>query len=73
LSDHQNIRRQKAMTPREFEIHLADAGVSSEHVQRLTRLFENVRYGDTTASEREKREALDCLNAIARTYGESTV
>jgi hypothetical protein len=43
-----------------------------DHIRRLTRLFESVRYGGNTATEREKREAVDCLNAIARTYGESS-
>jgi hypothetical protein len=70
LGDSQNIRRQKAMTPREFEMQLIDIGVSDDHIQRLTRLFESVRYGGNTATEREKREAVDCLNAIARAYGE---
>ena len=69
LGDSQNIHRQKAMTPREFEMQLAGVGVSDNHIQRLTRLFESVRYGGNTATEREKREAVDCLNAIARAYG----
>jgi len=72
LGDSQNIRRQKAMTPREFETQLADVGVSDDHIQRLTRLFESIRYGGNTATEREKREAIDCLNAIARAYGGSS-
>jgi len=73
LSDSQNIRRQKAMTPREFERRLAEVGLGDNHIQRLTRLFESVRYGGNTATEREKREAVDCLNAIARTYGGTAV
>ena len=72
LSDSQNIRRQKAMTPREFEQRLADIGLGDDHIRRLTRLFESIRYGGNTATEREKREAVDCLNAIARTYGSTT-
>jgi len=72
LGDSQNIHRQKAVTPREFEMQLADVGVSNDHIQRLTRLFESVRYGGNTATEREKREAVDCLNAIARAYGGAT-
>ncbi|MBN1219774.1 MAG: DUF4129 domain-containing protein [Anaerolineae bacterium] len=71
LSQQRGIRRQSAMTPREFEQHLTDIGLRDDHIKRLTRLFENVRYGDYTSSEREKREAVDCLNAIVRTYGRS--
>jgi hypothetical protein len=69
LADQRGITRQQAMTPREFEQYLAEAGLGDTHIQRLTRLFEDVRYGNTTAGEREKQEAVDCLNAIARVYG----
>ncbi len=72
LSDSRNIHREKAMTPREFEQHLAGIGLSDDYIRRLTRLFESVRYGSHTAGERDKREAVDCLNAIARAYGGST-
>jgi hypothetical protein len=72
LASSQNIRRQQAMTPREFEGQLAGIGLNDDHIRRLTRLFESVRYGGNTATEREKREAVDCLNAIARTYGGSS-
>ena len=69
LSQQRGINRQQAMTPREFAAYLAGIGLRDEHIQRLTRLFENVRYGTYTASERDKREAVDCLNAIVRVYG----
>ncbi|MBN1992235.1 MAG: DUF4129 domain-containing protein, partial [Anaerolineae bacterium] len=69
LYEQRGIQRQQGMTPREFEAHLAEIGLRDHHIQRLTRLFESVRYGDNTASEREKREARDCLNAIVRVYG----
>jgi len=72
LRDTQNIHRQEAMTPREFEAQLAGIGLSNDHIRRLTRLFESVRYGGNTATEREKREAVDCLNAIAHAYGGSS-
>lgn len=71
LNEQRGIQRQRAMTPREFEQHLADIGVRDEHIRRLTRLFEGVRYGDNISSEREKREAVDCLKAIVRAYGRS--
>jgi hypothetical protein len=72
LQEQRNIQRQKAMTPREFEKHLAEIGLRDEHIRRLTRLFEGVRYGDDVSSERNKREAMDCLRAIVRVYGGSS-
>ncbi len=71
LSEQRGIYRQQAMTPREFETHLAEIGLRAEHIPRLTRLFESARYGANTASERDKREAMDCLNAIVQMYGGS--
>ncbi|MFC1975666.1 DUF4129 domain-containing protein [Chloroflexota bacterium] len=72
LHQQRGITRQKAMTPREFEMHLANIGFHDDHIQRLTRLFESVRYGANTVSERDKREAMDCLNAIVSVYGGAT-
>jgi preprotein translocase subunit SecG len=68
LRERRGIRRKKAMTPREFEQHLQAAGLSDEHVQRLTRLFEAVRYGGKKTGEREEREAQACLEAIVVAY-----
>lgn len=71
LSEQRGIKRQQAMTPREFEKHLSEIGLRDKHIKRLTRLFESVRYGTNVSSERDKREAMDCLRAIARAYGRS--
>jgi hypothetical protein len=72
LHEQRGIQRQNAMTPREFEKHLAGIGLRDEHIRRLTRLFESVRYGTYVSSERDKREAMDCLRAIVRVYGRSS-
>jgi hypothetical protein len=72
LQEQRGIQRQKGMTPREFEKYLAEIGLRDEHIRRLTRLFEGVRYGDNVSSERDKREAMDCLRAIVRAYGGSS-
>ena len=69
LRERRNIRRQDAMTPREFEQHLAAVGVRDDHIHQLTRLFEAVRYGPRSAGQREERQALACLAAIAEAYG----
>jgi len=68
LRESRNIERRSAMTPREFERHLAEVGVRDEHIRRLTRLFEGVRYGAKPAGGRAQREAMDCLRAIVRAY-----
>jgi hypothetical protein len=63
-----NVRRAEAMTPREFETHLAQIGLQDHYIQRLTRLFESVRYGANAPGEPARREAVDCLRAIVRAY-----
>lgn len=69
LSRRQGIQRRRDMTPREFEMRLADAGLPITHVHRLTRLFEAARYSPRSTGEREEREALECLTAIADIFG----
>ncbi len=64
LSEERGLKRRQAMTTREFEKQLEEAGLASGHVSRLTRLFEQVRYGSKHLGDREEREALDCLTAI---------
>lgn len=64
LREQRGITRPEAMTPREFEQQLEQAGLPGEHVRQLTRLFENVRYGAKVPGEREERQAITCLTAI---------
>ncbi|MCR4404448.1 MAG: DUF4129 domain-containing protein [Candidatus Acetothermia bacterium] len=59
----------KCLTPREFERLLERAGVRSEHVARLSRLFEKVRYGGRRTGPEEAGEAISCLEAIQQAYG----
>ena len=70
LAEQQGMRRDRTMTPREFAQHLRVTGLRDEHIQRLTQLFERVRYGGRQASEREAQEAVACLTAIVAAYGE---
>lgn len=72
LGEQRGIERQKAMTPREFEEYLTKIGLRSEHVHRLTRLFEGVRYGAHAPGKREEQEAVACLSAIVDVYGPSS-
>ncbi len=69
LSERRGLERQPGMTPREFERRLAQVGLPREDVRRLTRLFEDARYGATPPGEKERREAEACLTAIARAAG----
>ena len=65
LQEERGLRRPKAMTPREFEQRLREVGLDVEPVDRLTQLFERVRYGDRRPDAREEREAQECLEEIA--------
>jgi hypothetical protein len=66
LAEERNLRREEAMTPHEFEqILLTKLKLPETPVQRLTRLFEAVRYGDYHPGKREELEAIDSLSAIA--------
>lgn len=69
IQEGRGIQRDKTMTPREFERHLAAAGLGDEHIHRLTQLFERVRYGGAQAAKREELEAAACLRAIVQAYG----
>ncbi len=69
LQQQRGLHRRQGMTPREFERYLAQSGLRTEHIRRLTRLFESVRYGKKSPGRRDEQEARDCLNAITRTYG----
>lgn len=69
LQAERGIERQQAMTPREFEQHLADIGLSDDHIGQLTRLFEQVRYGGSRPTGQDEQAAVACLNAIAQRHG----
>jgi hypothetical protein len=69
LAQRRQLHRARGMTPREFEQHLAASGLRTEHIHRLTELFERVRYGKKSLGRREELDALDCLSAIVKTYG----
>jgi cbb3-type cytochrome oxidase subunit 3 len=68
LSEDRGIHRQKSMTPRDFERYLSQTGLRDDHIRRLTRLFEKVRYGGNPPDQSEEEEAIDCLSAIVQAY-----
>ncbi|MBI3957270.1 MAG: DUF4129 domain-containing protein [Chloroflexi bacterium] len=69
LKESHRVERRQAMTPREFESQLAAAGLRDEHIHRLTRLFEGVRYGSQGSTGKAAQEASECLQAIVQAYG----
>jgi hypothetical protein len=70
VSRTRGLYRQEAMTPAEFAFRLEHAGLPSDPVQRLTHLFESVRYGMRKPAKDEINEAVLCLNAILHYCGE---
>jgi len=66
VSRARGIDREVAITPREFEQQLVNAGLPRQPVRRLTRLFEQVRDGARAGDRDEEQEAIACLAAIAQ-------
>lgn len=66
LTAERGIRRGQAATPREFEQRLLAAGLPDEPVRRLTRLFEQARYGAHAPAAEDERAAIGALTAIAQ-------
>jgi hypothetical protein len=65
------MHRANAMTPTEFATWLVRAGLPREPVQRLTHLFELVRYGARRSGQIEIDEATNCLRSILKYCGEA--
>jgi hypothetical protein len=64
VKEEKGFARGKAMTPHEFEDHLVNQGLPQEPIRRLTRLFEQVRYGSLPAGTEEEAVAFSCLTDI---------
>ena len=64
VHEQRGVYRERHTTPREFEERLLKVGFPQPPVERLTRLFEQVRYGQASVGEREKRQAIDSLEQI---------
>ncbi len=69
VGHQRGLHRAGAMTPREFAERLQMAGLPSEAVQQLTRLFESVRYGAHPSDSEQSRIAVTCLNSILSACG----
>ncbi len=66
LMKKRGITRTKDMTPREFERSLLPSSLPHESLYQLTRLFEEIRYGNKAPGEKESRNAVRCLTAIIK-------
>jgi hypothetical protein len=64
VDERRKLTRPVYATAHEFELQLQGAGLPRDQVRRLTRLFDDVRYGARAASEEEQGEAIACLTAI---------
>jgi len=70
VSDKRRLHRKESMTPAEFAVRLEQAGLPGDAVQRLTRLFEAVRYGGYRSGQKDVNEAVACLTSILNYCGE---
>lgn len=65
-----DVESPETSTPGEFARAAVDAGLGREDVDELTRLFEDVRYGDREPSEAYEERAVAVFRRIERQYAE---
>ncbi|MDG5816718.1 DUF4129 domain-containing protein [Chitinispirillales bacterium ANBcel5] len=63
-NERHSISMEHHTTPFEFEAVLSSEGLPSSSIEKLTRLFEGERYGGYKAGQKEKRQAIECLEEI---------
>jgi len=69
VGEKRGLQRPEAATAREFAERLEVAGLPAEAVNRLTRLFESVRYGARKSGQSDINEAVACLASILQACG----
>lgn len=70
MTDSLDVDNPRSSTPAEFATAAVEAGMTSDDVDELTRLFEEVRYGgEAVTSEREQR-AVAALRRIEAEYAD---
>lgn len=65
-----DVDRPEATTPRQFADAAVDAGMDPTDVEELTRLFEDVRYGETEPTAELNERAKTVFRRIESEYGE---
>ena len=64
------VDRPESSTPGEFAAAAVDAGMDREDVERLTRLFADVRYGGAEPTAEREEAAVETLRRIEAAYAE---
>jgi hypothetical protein len=67
VSREERIPNFSYFTPREFAARLRSSGMMLAHIDRLTAIFEQVRYGGRSGGAFVD-EAIGCLEAIEEAY-----
>ena len=70
MTGHLDVERPETSTPGEFVDAAVAAGLAADDVAELTRLFEEVRYGERDPTDRAER-AVACLRRIEARYAEA--
>ncbi|MCU4752127.1 DUF4129 domain-containing protein [Halobacteria archaeon AArc-curdl1] len=70
MTDSLEVDRPETTTPGEFADAAVGAGLAREHVDELTKLFQDVRYGHEETTEARERRAVSILREIEDTYGD---
>lgn len=65
MVDALDVGDPETTTPQEFATHAVEAGMDRSAVEDLTRLFDEVRYGDRPVTDARERRAREILAAIA--------
>jgi hypothetical protein len=71
LLERKGIRRDRAMTAREFEAELEEIGLPGDALQTLTRLFEKARYGSSQPDPGDQKDAERSLQMIVASVREN--
>lgn len=66
-----DVEHPDASTPAEFAAAATGAGMDSADVERLTTLFEEVRYGGRMATPERERDAVETLRRIEEQYADA--
>lgn len=72
MTDLLDLPRPASTTPREFADSATAAGMEPDHVEELTRLFEESRYGGIEPTADREERALEILRRIESAYAESS-
>lgn len=64
-----DVPNPRTATPAEFRAAARETGLADVHVDALTDLFRDVRYGGAAATEDREAAAVDALRSIEETYG----